>query len=476
MQYPIPIILQFREVAFAAFYAQDLFQRKKLATSSTASKYSVSASSHGGGGGTGGGRRLSSATAPSRGSILGGGPSLISLSSTNNSSASDFQQAMSWSDVLNMITILRDEQKGISSEVAHNDDDNSSQQHGGHQGLRQQVISPPISTFAGGNVLSTVREEGGEGRVKTSVPITAPDTSVVPAAVAEEPKVKEERVSSVEEATVESAPVVAKGSEENTSTPKKISLGISLKKGGPPVELPVPSLKPSTSSASSVANSASATMSSASKTASNLFSSMRQGFEQLASDQSKLVAASPNKHKSDTEAQSPVVASAPGSGAARPSNSVTVNAAVGTAKREIPPVEDSDAASVSAAVAPSRGSVVGDISRFNNLFAKSLNFLQEKEDELYGILSPHSLSLSPSVIFLDLSPLSVADNASESEDDWDHGTEAEYDFLSNNIHTNYAAMVDAARWVIRMYDSPLLLPLFSCLVLTFPSLFLTCPM
>ena len=49
-----------------------------------------------------------------------------------------------------------------------------------------------------------------------------------------------------------------------------------------------------------------------------------------------------------------------------------------------------------------------------------------------------------------LANLFLSDNASESDDEWDRGTEGGDDFLSNNIHTNYAAIVDAARWVIRM--------------------------
>jgi hypothetical protein len=43
------------------------------------------------------------------------------------------------------------------------------------------------------------------------------------------------------------------------------------------------------------------------------------------------------------------------------------------------------------------------------------------------------------------------DNASESEEEWEDTshTSEEFDFASNNIHNNYAAVVDAARWVIR---------------------------
>jgi hypothetical protein len=331
MQYPIPIILQFREVAFAAFYAQELFQRKKMATSKYSSTSSA-ASSHGGS--AIGGRRLSAAPALSRTSILGStSSSLISLSSANPPN-SDFQQAMSWSDVLNMITILRDEQKGISSEVAH-------------QQPEEEISS------GGGNVLSSVREEE-----------TVKSTEV---------QGREDKLS-MDERAVESVAVITpvtlpKSSEEMTPKKqqssegqegKKISLGISLKKGGPPVEVAVPSLKTTPKTAAS----------SASKTASSLFSSMRQGFEQLASEQSR---GSPNKHKigGNVESEAP--------------RSSSVHAKREVLPMEVPPDEGKvSQQATTSTTTPSRASVVGDISRFNNLFAKSFNFLQEKEDELYG--------------------------------------------------------------------------------------------
>eukprot|EP00604_Paraphysomonas_vestita_P003732 CAMPEP_0174823682 /NCGR_PEP_ID=MMETSP1107-20130205/26677_1 /TAXON_ID=36770 /ORGANISM="Paraphysomonas vestita, Strain GFlagA" /LENGTH=140 /DNA_ID=CAMNT_0016047207 /DNA_START=784 /DNA_END=1203 /DNA_ORIENTATION=+ len=77
----------------------------------------------------------------------------------------------------------------------------------------------------------------------------------------------------------------------------------------------------------------------------------------------------------------------------------------------------------SVSVGSSRSSMVlGDMSRFNTFFARSLQLVQDGES---------------------------LDHLSESDDEWGehsiHSSE-DLDFLSNNIHTKYAAMVDAARW------------------------------
>lgn len=230
MKYPISIILQFREVAFAVFYAQELFQRKK-----NAANKSMASSNQGSS------RRLSSA-APPRASLTGSG------STGNPLNSLDFQQAMSWSHVLHMITILRDEQKGIATEVSHNED----------EGLN--IIAPALSTVATSNLKSSSEDsirknfesKKDESKVKDEPKVETPVKTPVqetPTTPSEDPPVKSDDSKRVE------------GQDG-----KKISLGISLKKGGPPVEMSVPILKTS------------------SKTASSLFSSMKQGLEQLGLD------------------------------------------------------------------------------------------------------------------------------------------------------------------------------------------------
>lgn len=250
-----------------------------------ASKSSSSgASTHGGATS----RRLSSATAPPRSSILG----------TMNGPNSDFQQAMSWSDILSMMTILRDEQRGISSEVAHQSEEENSFQH---------VISPPISTSGGGTSLNTIREELRVKPVVEKVQVIEEsqeerEVDVVPITV---PKIIEETTpKTIEEITPKKQLAASEGQEA-----KKISLGISLKKGGPPVEVSVPSLKARAPS-------------SASKTASSLFSSMRQGLEQLASEPSR---STPNKHKPGSNVESDIVPSSSSDSVKRDIPSVEVH-------------------------------------------------------------------------------------------------------------------------------------------------------
>jgi hypothetical protein len=243
MKYPIANILQFREVAVAAFYAQELFQRKKN-NASASSRYSVTSQ------GITSTRRLSSAPAP-RSSIVGG-----TLSTTNQTPSQDFQQAMSWSDVLHLITILREEQKGIASTVSQNEED---------------MAMVPMTTHPA--------PTSSLGTARTLVPPHAPaiddvstSTFLVNQSSPERPI--EEKPSEVKSMTSQPLLTPTKPPPEETKKPelnqegKKISLGISLKKGGRPVEMTVPSLKSSSLKASS------------------LFSTMKQGLEQLGLDNS----------------------------------------------------------------------------------------------------------------------------------------------------------------------------------------------
>jgi hypothetical protein len=261
MQYPIPIILQFREVAVAAFYAQELFQRKKRSSSSVASASSryTSVTTQGI---ASAGRRLSSvplSRSSFHGGGAGGGGGLGGASSTptNSIPAQDFQQAMSWSDVLHLVTILRDEQKGIASIVSQNDEEMSS---------HPPPLPPPSATSQVGAPSAPASQEQpvvtpkDQKLVPKSDPApAAPQTSLTPTKQPSLDEGKKANTATVDSPSAPSAVSATETSQEN----KKISLGISLKKGGRPVEMTVPTLKSSSMKASS------------------LFSSMKQGFEQL---------------------------------------------------------------------------------------------------------------------------------------------------------------------------------------------------
>lgn len=335
MKYPISIILQFREVAVATFYAQELFQRKKKSLKGNLT--SRRASSSGGGGVTSSTRH--SILGSTHGNVNSGGGAGAGAGGTGGSSGSnavtqapvqDFQQAMTWRDILHMITILKDEQHGIVSDISTLEEEHSTHPSSSHAPIATSHSLPLVTastTSHKESVKDTVKElvkEPSKSSITTpatgtSTVTSTSTTSTIPPTTPTKLSDDIQKSSTPSSSTVTTTLTPSTPIETTPENNSKFSFGISLKKGGPTMEVSIPSLKMGSSnnnvSGGTGGGTGSVSVSSAaSKTAANLFSSMKLGFDQFGSDVSNLSASTPSGKKNsilDSSSSAATVISSP---------------------------------------------------------------------------------------------------------------------------------------------------------------------
>mmetsp|Transcript_21463 Transcript_21463/g.31127 ORF Transcript_21463/g.31127 Transcript_21463/m.31127 type:complete len:1650 (-) Transcript_21463:216-5165(-) len=379
MIYPIGVIIQFREVAVTAFSAQEIFLKKKKRRESAKKRKST-------------------------------GPS------AQISAEKDFQQALSWRDVVHMITILKEEQRGIVSYVGHKsvmdreDKRDEKKMHTErtedpatveavveHDCLESVPMSPLIP-----NVDDTLDvSEKGNTHASVSANDNTAESEAPNAIDSPEVPVEPSTPGSVVTAEKDSQPPLSAGKKSRMSFLKRQSLS--------------PSSSPSSSEGGKI-----------SSTASKFLSSMRHGLHHHSDE--------PPSATGDTG-----VSKAGKSGSTTPSSAKktaslltlsapsSIKAATGKHRDSIDISEDGHEDN-------SRPPSVGDMSRFNSLLARSLRLTVD--DDCSDTLS------------VDLS------SGSEDDEEYSMGAPDYFDGETNNIIDDYSAMVDAARWVIRKHQSP----------------------